>query len=421
MAATDSPTPAMSPGTLAEREAQAGPVVPLHRLRMGGKERGITAAQRNITERRLSLQDTNDATRPILAAIGKAPTSAMSRVLSTPLPSSASFRNHPPATSHLATGPPIASERPARGASTNSTQPLRCTSRRSSLESEPLSDEQGQQRSGPRPHRPSLAIGGHKIGAKKTGKRTSMTQGGKVALSGAPSPPPKTIVTSSDDLSTFFTVACNIFLSLCACCTFLRRNQQTIHRQLAVTTAIACALSSALSLSRNRANIYFVEYFGENPLGVLCMVIAYSLPFTKWLHGVFIDFDGTVRRLLWGAIITVAGSGLIKAVTTPCNPLYFAIPVTVAASTSLILPTSGLAVLTNLIDTGPVQMLLLGLVLKFIALVMILLTVKLNTAFLRLPRWFFTERRDQSVTTALYDSPDERVRRLYCTISVSRC
>lgn len=114
-----------------------------------------------------------------------------------------------------------------------------------------------------------------------------------------------------------------------------------------------------------------------NPLGVLCMVIAYSLPFTKWLHGVFIDFDGTVRRLLWGAIITVAGSGLIK--------------------------------------------LLLGLVLKFIALVMILLTVKLNTAFLRLPRWFLTERRDQSVTTALDDSPDERVRRLYCTIFVSRC
>ncbi|XP_037509380.2 solute carrier family 13 member 4 [Rhipicephalus sanguineus] len=89
------------------------------------------------------------------------------------------------------------------------------------------------------------------------------------------------------------------------------------------------------------------------------------------------------------------------AVTTPCNPLYFAIPVTVAASTSLVLPTSGvsLAVLTNLVDIGPVQLLVLGLSLKFVALIMILLTVNLNTDFHRLPQWIFTERRNQTATT----------------------
>ncbi|KAH7979550.1 hypothetical protein HPB49_009826 [Dermacentor silvarum] len=193
-------------------------------------------------------------------------------------------------------------------------------------------------------------------------------------------------------------------------------------------------------------------------LSMLCLVLAYALPFTKWLNGVFMDFDGIVQRLPWGAIITVAGSDAIMliikvsgftqwlstqlqryapsqlvmqcvlalcsslltelvsntsavsvllpvavdiAVTTPCNPLYFAIPVTVAASTSLVLPTSGvsLAVLTNLIDIGPVQLLLMGLTLKSIALLMILLTVNLNAEYQRLPHWIFTERRNHTLST----------------------
>ncbi|KAH7977520.1 hypothetical protein HPB49_002137 [Dermacentor silvarum] len=195
-----------------------------------------------------------------------------------------------------------------------------------------------------------------------------------------------------------------------------------------------------------------------HPLGMLCLVLAYALPFTKSLNGVFMDFDGIVQRLPWGAIITVAGSDAIMliikvsgftqwlstqlqryapsqlvmqcvlalcsslltelvsntsavsvllpvavdiAVTTPCNPLYFAIPVTVAASTSLVLPTSGvsLAVLTNLIDIGPVQLLLMGLTLKSIALLMILLTVNLNAEYHRLPHWIFTERRNHTLST----------------------
>ncbi|KAH6945714.1 hypothetical protein HPB50_009697 [Hyalomma asiaticum] len=429
----------------------------------------------------------------ILPAISRAPTSAMSHVLSTPLPSSASFHDNPPGNSQPATGPLIASERYDQGASTSSAQPLRCPKLKSSLESEPLSDEQGLLRSRPRPHRPSLAMGGHKIGAKKTRKRTSIMEGGKIVLPGASSPPPKTVVSQSDDLSSFLYGTRRPGREYVG---VKYQKQQTIHRQLAVATVLTCALSSALSLSRNRANLYFMEYFRDrfsvevtshlvwtslllpmqcvalmvawlhvrlfilrelHPLAMLCLVIVYSLPFTKWLHGVFIDFDGIVRRLPWGSVITIAGSDAIMliikmsgfsqwlsaqlqryapnqlamqcalavasslltelirnsstvsillpvavdiAVTTPCNPLYFAIPVTVAASTSLILPTSSisLAVLTNLTDTGPVQMLLLGLVVKFVALVMILLTVNLNTDFHRLPQWIFTERKNQTTT-----------------------
>ncbi|KAL3172259.1 hypothetical protein MRX96_013233 [Rhipicephalus microplus] len=89
------------------------------------------------------------------------------------------------------------------------------------------------------------------------------------------------------------------------------------------------------------------------------------------------------------------------AVSTPCNPFYLAVPVTVAASTSLVLPTSsmGLAVLTNVVDIGPVQLLFLGSSLKFIALTMILLTVNFNSEFHQLPEWMFIERRNQTATT----------------------
>ncbi|XP_077491812.1 uncharacterized protein LOC144102406 [Amblyomma americanum] len=85
-----------------------------------------------------------------------------------------------------------------------------------------------------------------------------------------------------------------------------------------------------------------------------------------------------------------------KAVTTPCNPLYFAIPVAVAASTSLVLPTSGvgIAVLCNMIDVGPLQLLLNGFAVKITALIMILLTVNLNSDLHRLPDWMFSESQN---------------------------
>ncbi|KAL1418357.1 hypothetical protein MTO96_005732 [Rhipicephalus appendiculatus] len=536
-----------------EPQAEAGTSATLRRLAAVGKEaRGIPAAQRSALERSLRSRDLYDDSRRLLAPIGKAPLSALS-LLSAHPPLPTSFSTDPPATGHPTTSSPTASERATRGGNANSGQPLRSPSRKSSFGSDLLSDEQGALRSRLPPHRPSLVSGNQKGPAKKTRKRTSIMEGGRIVIPGASSPPPKATASNSEDWSSFL---CGTRRPLREYVGVKYQKQQTIHQHLAMTTVIACTLSSAMSLSRNRANVYFLDYFREfsteatshvvwmalvlpmecvtlmvawihvrvfvlqhfdqelnkntefniqlflqkkrhgmgtigrieclpvllfgawtivhsitdknigfsttaddmNPISVLCMVVAYSIPLTKWVHGVFMDFDGIVRRLPWGAIITVAGSDAIMliikvsgftqwlstqlqryamsqlvmqfvlalcsslltelvsntsavsvllpvavdiAVTTPCNPLYFAIPVTVAASTSLVLPTSGvsLAVLTNLVDVGPVQLLVLGLSLKFVALIMILLTVNLNSDFHRLPQWIFTERRNQTATT----------------------
>ncbi|KAH8033338.1 hypothetical protein HPB51_010378 [Rhipicephalus microplus] len=164
-----------------------------------------------------------------------------------------------------------------------------------------------------------------------TRKRTSIMEGGKIVIPGASSPPRKSTTSNSEDSSSARRKALGT----------AKGRQQTIHQQLAVTTVIACTLSSAMSLRRNRANAYFLDYFRDdqelkkstqcnirlylqkkrhgmgrigNPISVLCMVIAYAIPMAKWVHGVSVDFDGIVRRLPWGAIITIAGSDTIMLI-----------------------------------------------------------------------------------------------------------
>ncbi|KAH7982081.1 hypothetical protein HPB52_002876 [Rhipicephalus sanguineus] len=240
-----------------------------------------------------------------------------------------------------------------------------------------------------------------------------------------------------------------------------------------MTTVIACTLSSAMSLSRNRANVYFLEYFRDdqelnkntafniqlflqkkrhgmgsigrieclpvllfgawtmvhsitdknvvgfsttaddmNPISVLCMVAAYAIPLTKWIHGAFMDFDGLVRRLPWGAVITVAGSDAIMLIIKVSGftqwlstqlqryamsqlVMQFVLALCSSLLTELVSNTSAVSVLLPV----AVDILVLGLSLKFVALIMILLTVNLNTDFHRLPQWIFTERRNQTATT----------------------
>ncbi|XP_070384671.1 uncharacterized protein [Dermacentor albipictus] len=515
------PTLMMSLGPIAAPQAEAQATALRQPLKDGKEEIVITSWRENATERTLSPQDVNelsDPVRQISTPVDKAPPSAVPLMSATILPSTSS-------------------ERAAQNVITSPTQLPHSPSRKSSLESELFSEELAQLCSRPRPHTSSLSTAALKRGIKKTRKRTSIMEGGKIVMPGASSPPPKVTASTSDEMSSFLYGTRRPVREYIG---FKYQKQQMIHRQLAVTTVIACTLTSAMSLSRNRANVYFLDYFRDrfnaevtshlvwmamvlpmecvtlmvawlhvrafvlrqfdveldkntqiniqlflqkkrhgmerigcseclsvllfsawtvihsvthrhtglrtttddmHPLGVLCLVLAYAPPFTKWLHGVFMNFEGIVQRLPWGAIITVAGSDAIMliikvsgftqwlstqlqryapsqlvmqcvlalcsslltelAVTTPCNPLYFAIPVTVAASTSLVLPTSGvsLAVLTNLIDVGPVQLLVMGLTLKSIALLMILLTVNLNADYHRLPHWIFTERRNHTTTT----------------------
>ncbi|XP_077544501.1 solute carrier family 13 member 1-like [Haemaphysalis longicornis] len=88
------------------------------------------------------------------------------------------------------------------------------------------------------------------------------------------------------------------------------------------------------------------------------------------------------------------------AAATHCNPLYYAIPVTVAASTSFLLPTSGigLAILSSIFDIGPLELLLPALKMKLAALTMIVLAVNLNPDLRRLPEWVFVEDDNGTAT-----------------------
>lgn len=102
----------------------------------------------------------------------------------------------------------------------------------------------------------------------------------------------------------------------------------------------------------------------------------------------------TVRILLPVAIET--------AVAQPCNPLYYALPITVAASSSVILPTArvSIALLSELTDTGPISMLLYGLLLK--ALVIICVLISVDTLghqvfnWSTLPSWMFARHMNIS-------------------------
>ncbi|XP_049519901.1 uncharacterized protein LOC125944089 [Dermacentor silvarum] len=165
-----------------------------------------------------------------------------------------------PETGQAVTCPPAFSERAAQGVITSSTKPPCSPSRKSSLESEPFSDELGQLRSRLRPHRSSVSTGALKRNIKKTRKRTSIMEGGKIVMPGASSPPPKATASNSDDMGSFLYGTRRPVREYIG---FKYQKQQTIHRQLAVTTIIACTLSSAMSLSRNRANVYFLDYFRD--------------------------------------------------------------------------------------------------------------------------------------------------------------
>ncbi|XP_070385166.1 uncharacterized protein [Dermacentor albipictus] len=65
------------------------------------------------------------------------------------------------------------------------------------------------------------------------------------------------------------------------------------------------------------------------------------------------------------------------ALVRPCNPLYYALPVTVAASSSMVFPTARvtIALLSELTDIGPLSMLLYGILLKALIVTFALISV----------------------------------------------
>ncbi|XP_075737790.1 Na(+)/citrate cotransporter-like [Rhipicephalus microplus] len=90
------------------------------------------------------------------------------------------------------------------------------------------------------------------------------------------------------------------------------------------------------------------------------------------------------------------------ALVRPCNPLYYALPITVAASTSLVFPTARvtLALLSDLTDIGPLSMLLYGALMK--ALIVTSTMISVDTLghqaynWSALPAWMLTHHLNAS-------------------------
>ncbi|KAH8033339.1 hypothetical protein HPB51_010379 [Rhipicephalus microplus] len=127
--------------------------------------RPSTSHHRLETTRNFALLNLPDDSRQSLAPVDNAPQSTLS-LLSAHRPLPASFSAFPTTSST-----PTSSERASRSGNTNYGQPPSSPSCKSSLRSEPLSDEQGAMRSRLLPHRPSLVTAGQKGPAKKVGAR----------------------------------------------------------------------------------------------------------------------------------------------------------------------------------------------------------------------------------------------------------
>ncbi|KAH8039932.1 hypothetical protein HPB51_009188 [Rhipicephalus microplus] len=81
----------------------------------------------------------------------------------------------------------------------------------------------------------------------------------------------------------------------------------------------------------------------------------------------FVSIDVTVAMLL---PVVVDLASIVSALMVPCNPLYFAIPVAVASSTTLVLPTAAMsiAILDDVLTPCRRKMLIHGAVLKLVTL-----------------------------------------------------
>ncbi|XP_077489696.1 Na(+)/citrate cotransporter-like [Amblyomma americanum] len=122
--------------------------------------------------------------------------------------------------------------------------------------------------------------------------------------------------------------------------------------------------------------------------------IVKSTKFVTWLRETLMTLENH-NRLLPQAFLTVCASMMAElvsschtvrillpvafetAVAEPCNPLYYALPITVAASSPVILPTArvSIALLSELTDIGPLSMLLYGLLLKALIITCVLISV----------------------------------------------
>ncbi|KAH6946825.1 hypothetical protein HPB50_015407 [Hyalomma asiaticum] len=164
-----------------------------------------------------------------------------------------------------------------------------------------------------------------------------------------------------------------------------KERYHTIYRKLLLSVVIMCALASMLNRTSNGGNVelylYFERSYEKLEIDFIVIVALFALP---WRWGSKPPTAGVrfiVQKLPWGAVLTYGTTFtlyfVVKALVRPCNPLYYALPITVAASTSMVFPTSRItiALLSELTDMGPLSMLLYGILMKTVIVICALISV----------------------------------------------
>ncbi|XP_075539643.1 sodium-dependent low-affinity dicarboxylate transporter 1-like [Dermacentor variabilis] len=107
----------------------------------------------------------------------------------------------------------------------------------------------------------------------------------------------------------------------------------------------------------------------------------------------FVSIDVTVATLLPIVVDLVSDPLFVQALKIPCNPLYFAIPVAVASSTTLVLPTAAMsiAILDDVLTPSRRKMLIHGTVVKVVTLTSLIFSMntvgEMLFSWSELPSW----------------------------------
>ncbi|CAN7938837.1 unnamed protein product [Ixodes hexagonus] len=128
-----------------------------------------------------------------------------------------------------------------------------------------------------------------------------------------------------------------------------------------------CSVCIAVAIKESSMVAWFVKYLPANVQYKFVTQIVFTLT-----AAILTELVGNAATV--SIILPVATDVAVKV---PVNPLYFAIPVTVAASTTLVLPTASfaLAYVYDRLDIGPWDLMVCGLVVKLVCVAIIILTV----------------------------------------------
>ncbi|KAH8033358.1 hypothetical protein HPB51_011426 [Rhipicephalus microplus] len=170
--------------------------------------------------------------------------------------------------------------------------------------------------------------------------------------------------------------------------------------------SVATRVAIQLSIEKWRSDVGVARSYENLEMDFIVVVALFSLPWSWCGETSTVGVRLVVERIPWGAVITYGSSFtlsfIVQALVRPCNPLYYALPITVAASTSLVFPTARvtLALLSDLTDIGPLSMLLYGALMK--ALIVTSTMISVDTLghqaynWSALPAWMLTHHLNAS-------------------------